>query len=701
MRYRTGRVEGLAPYLWASGIAYFQEHCAHISFKIAFMRSRHLALIAVLFLLSPFTSQATVQLAPYFSDNTVLQRGDRTPVWGAAAPGEVVTLTLGNQKITATAGPDGKWKGFFHSLTSAEGLILTASGSSGTEAQANNVDVGDVWVCSGQSNMAFHLADADEANAVNRPHLRYFSVPNVPSSDPVVEISSKWEVADPQVVRKYTAVGYYFAKYVQDAVGVPIGLIRCDWSGTSIEPWIPLDALQTIPEFKDHAVAAANDYRNLADDAAKFPGVCQAWQAKYGRTDPGNKGFAAGWASPDAKLDGWTSTTTTGDWTTLGLPNGGVIWARKTVFVPKDVAGSVNGLFLGWTHDTCTVYLNGQEVGTGGGTPPYFWNDLTQIKLPPGSVRPGADNTLALRIVCQAGKNPSFPPGSKLGFRLKDPVSDEWFVRVETAFPPLSPDALATLPKPPILHGEGTPAAIYNGMVFPLTGLAIKGVLWYQGESSTAHAWAYRTFLPALIDSWRARWNQGDFPFYVVQLPNFGPPPPMPGGGDDRWPELRESQLLTAEKLPNVGMAVTIDVGEAGNLHPPDKRDVGHRLALLALERTYGKPGESSGPIFESMEIAGAKIRLHFSHLGGGLVAKDGPLQQFVIAGADKKWFRADAAIDGETVVVSSPDVPAPAAVRYAWAGNPAGCNLYSQAGLPASPFRTDDWPLGTQNSWF
>ncbi len=631
----------------------------------------------------------------------MLQRGDDTPVWGTADPGEAVTLVLGNQKVTATAGPDGKWKALFHGLTAAEGLTLSVSGGDGVVAKVNNIDVGDVWVCSGQSNMDFHLADADEADSVNRPHLRYFGVPYLATSDPVPNIASKWEVADPKVVRNYTAVGYYFAKFVQDALGVPIGLIGCDWSGTSIEPWIPLDALETLPAFKDHAAADANEYRNLADSAAKFPALYQAWQTQYGRTDSENKGFAAGWASPDFKPDDWTTTSAPGDWSKLGLPNGGVIWARKTVFIPADIAGSTGGFSLGWVNNTCTVYFNGQQIGTGGETPPYFWNEPTQVKIPPGLVRPGADNTLVLRIVCQAGRNPGFPPGPRLGFQVKDPVSNEWLVQVETAYPPLAPDALAAMPKPPHLHGETTPGGIYNGMVFPLTGLGIKGVLWYQGESSTGHAWAYRTFLSTLIESWRSRWNRGDFPFYVVQLPNLGQPPTEPGGGDLRWPILRESQLVTSQTVPNVGMAVTIDVGEANNLHPPHKREVGHRLALLALERTYGQPGEGSGPIYDSSTVDGGKMQIHFTHLGGGLVAKDGPLQQFIIAGPDQKWFQANAVISGDTVVVSSPNVPAPAAVRYAWAGNPAGCNLYNQVGLPASPFRTDNWTLPTQDSWF
>ena len=646
-------------------------------------------------------SRAAVKLASFFSDNMVLQRGNATPVWGTADPGEAVSLTLGEQKAAATAGPDGKWSAVFHGLTEARGLTLSVTGKDGAAITVGNVDVGDLWVCSGQSNMAYRMADADEAAKVNRPHLRYFAVPNVPSSDPVAEIASKWEVADPQVVRNYTAVGYYFAKEVQDGTGVPIGLIRCDWSGTTIEPWIPLDALEKIPEIKDHVDRDAADYRSLAADAAKFPDARKAWETKYDRADPGNKGIAAGWAVPDFKDDDWTKTTANGDWAALGLPNGGVFWLRKTVFVPADVAGSINNFFLGWVHDTCTVYLNGQEIGGGGSKPPYFWNDPTLVTVPRDLIRPGADNVLAVRIVCQAGKNPDLPPPSKIGFRVKEPLSNDWFAKVETAFPPPPPEAVAAMPQPPKMHGEATPGAIYNGMVFPLTRLAVKGVLWYQGESSAAHPWAYRTFLSTLIQSWRASWGLGEFPVYVVQLPNYGPPPPGPGAGDTRWPELREGQLLVSEQLPNVGMAVTIDVGLGDNLHPPDKLDVGRRLALLALERTYGKPGESSGPLFRSATVEGGKMRLVFSHLGGGLVTKDGPLRQFIVAGADRKWFKADAVIDGDTIVISSSDVSIPVAVRYAWAGNPEGCNLYNKTGLPASPFRTDDWPLATKNSWF
>ncbi len=319
-----------------------------------------------------------------------------------------------------------------------------------------------------------------------------------------------------------------------------------------------------------------------------------------------------------------------------------------------------------------------------------FYTAPRSFLVPAALVHEGK-NTLALRVFSHTANGGTTLISTKnMGIPLaaSSPDADDWRWQVEHENPPLSADAVNSLPKSPSAQPQNTATYIYNAQIAPLIPFAIKGVIWYQGENNSQRAMQYRKILPALITDWRGRWGEGNFPFYIVQLANFGGNPPQPGRSG--WAELREAQLLTAEKVPNTGLAVTIDVGEGDNIHPKDKQDVGKRLALNALAKTYSKPVEYSGPVFSTATVTGDKIKLNFTHLGGGLVAKGGPLKYFAIAGADRNYVWGDAVISGDSVLVSSPQVPSPVSVRYAWADNPEGCNLYNAAGLPASPFRTD-----------
>jgi len=661
--------------------------------------------LTLLFLAIDPRLRAEVKLAGMFGDNMILQRESSAPIWGTADPGEKISLAIENQKLTATAKADGTWKAVFNGLKPGGSFKLTVAGKDNT-ITVNNVAVGDIWVCSGQSNMEYRLGGGGtaynyEVATANYPDIRYFSVPNVAGLEPVADVKHAWQVATPATVGGFSAVGYFFVKKIHQELGVPIGLIRCGWSGMSIEPFIPLDVLESMPGPKERADLAVEALKRLPADAAKFPVDYNAWLEKYGRVDAGNKGIAAGWADPALDTKDWIPTSTPGDWSKVGAPNGGVVWARKTVHLPPEAAGKDFNLTPGVLHETDTAYFNGEQIGTGGMTPPYFWYDFRNYRVPGRLVKAG-DNVIAIRVVSQRQKNYTFASASRLGLRVTDPtsISEEWLAKVETAYGPLPANALMELPVPPTAKNDQTPSAIFNGMINPITSYGIKGALWYQGESSAGKAWAYRTYLPLLIKGWREKWNLGNFPFYIVQLPNLGVAPKSPGEGDTRWAEMREAELMTWQTVPDTGMAVTLDIGDANNLHPPDKKDVGERLALHSLANTYGRETEASGPIYDSMTVAGNKIRLKFKHLGGGLAAKDGPLKQFIICGADKKWARGDASIDDDTVVVSSPDISAPVAVRYAWANEPEGCNLYNKAGLPASSFRTDDWPLSSQNNW-
>jgi sialate O-acetylesterase len=648
--------------------------------------------------------EAKLTLGELFGDNMVLQRDTAAPVWGTADPAEVVKLTLGDQTVTATADAKGAWQATFQGLKLGPPQTLTIAGAHDT-LTLHNVAVGDVWVTSGQSNMQYLLIDQDEIATPPNPNLRYFECPRAVSPQPANAFPPRaypWVDAEPQTRAKWSAVAYYFAKNVNKELGVPIGIIDCTWGGTPAEPWTARQELESVPEYKEGVDRAMQGFQNVKEHVATFEADWTAWEKATGRADTDNAGFAAGWAAPGFDASDWKpiSIPTLSSWAGVGMPDGGAVWMRKTVTFPPDAAGKDFTLALGSVPGIDTAYFNGQEIGHGGWDPQQFARQARLYKVPGPLVKAG-DNVIALRIYTENFRAYGIAPGAKMGLPAGATIDDNWVAKVEKALPPMTPDVAAQQPPNPYPGAGCVPSLNFNGMVCPLMPYAIKGALWYQGESNATYAYAYRTLLPLLIKSWRERWGIGDFPFYIVQLPNLGTPPKAPVEDASNWAVMRESQLMTWKKVPHTGMSVNIELGEAMNLHPHDKKDVGYRLSLIALGDTYGKPIEYSGPIYDSMTVEGDKVRIKFTHVGGGLVAKDGPLQRFAIAGDDKKWVPGNAEIDGDTVVVSSADVPAPVAVRYAWAGNPDGCNLYSKANLPASPFRTDDWQVITQGFWY
>jgi sialate O-acetylesterase len=437
-----------------------------------------------------------------------------------------------------------------------------------------------------------------------------------------------------------------------------------------------------------------------------------AWEKQYGREDkPGADPQA--FAAPGIDTKDWKPVTLPGTFAAAGLPDAGAIWIRKTIPVPSppDVAaGKGIDLFLGQVHDSDDVYWNGKKIGTSTVT---ATNHRYGIRF--NLVTPG-DGVLAVRIFNPAGGAGIETPGPERFEGNHFQLKGEWLAKPEYELPPLDPAAKAALPvKPSVPYDPQNVAAyLFNGMINPVIPYAMRGVIWYQGEGNYNHGFLYRTEFPLLIKDWRARWGRGDFPFYFCQLANNQIRPTKPDGREP-LPELREAQTMTLS-VPNTGQAILIDIGDMNNIHPADKMDVGDRLARIALAQTYGQAIPYSGPVYDSMTVEGDKVRIKFQHTDGGLVAKplpandpsvapdlkpvplvrnspDSELEGFAICGADHQWKWATARIDGTTVLVSSPEVPAPVAVRYAWAANPI-CNLYNGAGLPACPFRTDDFPL-------
>lgn len=642
--------------------------------------------------------QAAPRLSGVFGDHMVLQRGAAVPIWGWAEAGEKVTVEFAGQTKTATAGADGSWLVKLDAMpASTSGRTLSVYADKGSaKLQVTDILVGEVWLCSGQSNMAYSMAAlkdsayAEDLKTATFPLIRQGAVPRKPSLEPTNNIEVKWLVCTPETVSDFTAAGFYFARRISSELGVPVGLLHSSWGGTSAESWTSRGALSTVPEFKARAEEQVANLLSLPERVQAFPTALAAWEKQNGRVDAGNEGEQKGWHRFQVDPTGWRTTRINAKWRDSGLTNGGIAWLRKEVVVPAKAAGKKFRLDPGLVDDQyVTAYWNGVKVGETGRKPPQFYYGYINFDVTADQVRPGT-NVVAFRFVVNTpDKAPVGRRAMQMGFVNLGitELSDECLVRVEKDFPALSKAALGARPGTPKGDAAHTASTLFGGMINPLIPFAIKGCLWYQGEQDASRAMEYRKLLPLMIRDWRQRWRL-EFPFIVQQLPNW-----IAGGADSaQWAELREAQALTARTVPGCSISVGIDVGEANDVHPKNKRDVGQRLGLVALAKVYGRPVEYSGPVFESAETDGASLRLNF-RFAEGLKSSDGaPLRHFTIAGPDKKFQPAKAVIEGDQVVVWSPSVKSPVAVRYAFINNPEGCNLSNSSGLPAMPFRTDEW---------
>lgn len=671
-------------------------------------------------------ARAEVKMPAIFSDHAVLQRAEKVPIWGNADPGEEVTVTLGSAEAHTKAGVEGHWRTNLNlSQQEAGPFVLAVNGKN--QITISDVLIGEVWLCSGQSNMEFTVAGAlgakEEHAAPPNPMLREFLVMKAASLTPLDQIQGKWIISSPQTVDMFTAVGYFFGKKLQSTLQAPVGLIDSTWGGTPSEAWTPEAGLNQIPELKSAKDAQFAYQRAFPTLQADYQTHLQGWLQSNTRedhdgTDP--QTFAA----PDASTAGWTTITLPGSLAQNGIPGAGAIWLRKFVHVPTVPSMELRAgyqLALGTIHGFETVYWNGQKIA-GKTIQSSGITEWRRYQVPLAQLTPGQDAVLAIRIYNSVGDAAiDLAHGGFDADGLK--LSGPWQAKAEYSLPNLPNSVIHDYPKEPTQPDEPrfTASELFNGMINPLIPYAVKGVLWYQGEANVARAVQYRTAFPLLIKSWRDTWGQGDLPFYFCQLANFYAKVTKPENSE--WAELRDAQTSTLS-LPNTGMAVLIDLGEEGNLHPRNKRDVGERLAMIALSHDYGRQLSSSGPLYQSMQVEKSSIRIRFDHADGGLVAQPLPatylsttrdpvppkpliltspgsaLQGFEIAGGDAQWHWADARIDGNSVIVSSSAVPHPVSVRYAWANDPI-CNLYNASGLPASPFRTDNFPLTTEKRQF
>lgn len=644
------------------------------------------------------TLTAEVRLADLFTDHMVLQRDRKVPVWGWAAPGDRITVTLGEKKVTAKTGNDGQWMARLPAFPAGGPYTLTVTGKN--TITLNDVLVGDVWLASGQSNMWWPVRNGDfgvkdreaEIQAANFPSIRFIAVPPVSSFTPRDHVATAgWVACSPETVPGFSGVAYFFARDMHQALKVPIGIVHSSWGGTICEAWTSEGALRQLPDFKEKLDRMKAEAPNMAKADADYKQALATWNADLASYDKGHQGDNPIWAARELDTREWRVAQLPGVWEKAGYEDlDGFMWYRKDVEVPADWAGKDLTLSLGPINDMDRTWFNGTLVGKNEGqqSATIFRN----YSVPGGTVSAGK-NVIAVRVydmgnvggICGIPEDlyltlAGVPQATKIS------LAGAWQNRPGAYLRDIPPQ-----PAPPLLR-EGdpnVPTVLFNAMIKPLVPYGLKGAIWYQGESNATRAFQYRSLFPAMIADWRAQWGQGDFPFLYVQLANFMPVEPEPG--PSAWAELREAQLMTL-KTPNTGMATIIDIGEADNIHPQNKQDVGRRLSLWA-RHLGGETLEYSGPLYASHTVEGSAMRVKFSEVGSGLKTPDGgPLKGFAIAGADQKFVWAEARIEGDTVVVSSAAVPQPKAVRYAWANNPV-CNLYNQAGLPASPFRTDTWP--------
>jgi sialate O-acetylesterase len=657
-----------------------------------------LKIIAFLFLLSGIgcstNQKLKLEMVPLFSDNMVLQQQKEIPVWGIAPPYSKVSVLFRKQFVKTKADENGKWIVRLKPENVGRNETLTVK-CRNKKILCKNVAVGEVWIASGQSNMEVSLVNnwgpvnngIQEASNASYPDIRLFIVNRNSSVEPVDTISSDgWKPCSPEIVKNFSAVAYFFGRELYNQLHIPVGLIESAWGGTVAEAWTSAESLELMEDFTSYVQKIRSLPKNIDGQQKQFEKDDFQMHIEMSRKDPGIMGKDTIFKTIGVNDAGWSTMNLPGLWenSSFGVFDGSV-WFRKHIELPIEMSRKKMVLNIGPSDDFDEAWVNGVKVGQSG-----FWGEPRHYPIREGIIKYG-DNVITLRVSDFQGAG-GFN-GKPENFYLSGPdnfildLSGEWLIHA--GYNKREIESMAMKP-----GDSNRPTTLFNGMINPLIPYSFKGVIWYQGESNTGMAWQYRDLFPTLIKDWRNHWKAGDFPFYFVQLANHMQRNDQPV--DDMWAELREAQTLALQQ-PNTGMAVTIDIGDALNIHPGNKQDVGKRLALWALNKNYQIDIPFSGPLYKSCEILGDKIFIRFDHIYNGLSASGhSKLTGFAIAGDDKMFHWADATISGNSVIVSCKDVVNPVAVRYAWSSNPE-CNLVNSANLPASPFRTDDWDLITK----
>ena len=645
------------------------------------MKNKLLGFIMLVAVTAVHEAAATVRLPRLVSNGMVLQRDQPVRIWGWASPGEAVSVAFLGKTYQAITGTDGQWRVTLPAMKAGGPYEMSLKASN--ELKVKDILVGDVWLCSGQSNMETPMSRLRDkypdviAQAAN-PRIRQYEVPLTYSfQGPRADLTGgKWIAADPQTVLQFSGVAYFFAKEINAKYQVPVGIIKDAVGGSPAQAWLSAEALKQFPTYEQQA-AKYKDSTLVAAIRQREGAAVADWYRSLYQADLGEARGQQKWSAPSYDASSWAVMNVPGYWaeqTPLG-PVNGVLWFRKEVDVPATMTGQPARLELGTLVDADSTYINGQLVGT------------TSYQYPPrkyevkaGVLKPGK-NVVVVRLISNGGrggftkdKNYQLTAGGQT-LDLRGP----WQYRLGATM----------LPTPGTTTFHYQPGGLYNGMIAPVLPYAIKGVLWYQGESNTANPADYLALMTSLIADWRKQLRQPNLPFLYVQLANFMAVKSEPS--ESSWAAVRDIQRRTLA-VPHTGMAVITDVGEWNDIHPLDKQTPGHRLALAAQKVAYGDAKVvASGPLYQGMQGAGNKVTLKFSDTGSGLLAKGGgALKGFAVAGPDKKFVWAQARIEGNKVVVWNDQVPNPTVVRYAWADNPEGANLYNKEGLPASAFTTE-----------
>lgn len=618
----------------------------------------------------------------------VVQRGKPINVWGWDAPGQKVTISLGGKSATATTDVNGKFMASLPKLNAGGPFILEVSGSAKKSVQ--DVLVGEVWVCSGQSNMEWPMSlanDRAQAKTETDPNVRMFTVPKLIAQEPQTDVVGSWVQAKPETIDSFSAVGYAFARKLQRDLKVPVGMIHTSWGGTVAEAWTNSKYFSTSDLLKPILDRMKGSEGSLAQAEANYRTKVAVYQTK---------------ALPiffDTSDSAWTQAGfDDSSWTPTAMPFvfpddfDGEYRHRRTVKLTAEQARSIKTIELGPIDDFDQTYINGQLVGQIDMMTPQFWSTPRKYSIPAGTLKAG-ENIIAVRTYDSSGAGGFF--GSVGSFRLGDiNIAGIWETLKGKSHVVVDPKV--TGPQPPAPEGKNNPnfpSTLYNGMLAPLAPYSVKGAIWYQGESNAGRAVQYTALLNALIQNWRDDFGQPKMSFYIAQLANFMAP--NPAQFDSAWAELRAAQDIVGQMAGN-GTATIVDIGEANDIHPRNKRDVGERLARIALKKDYGMRIEWQGPRFKSMSTKDDVITLTFDHAGGLRTADGQEPRCFAVAGSDNKWKWATGRIEGNKVILKRSGDEA--MVRYAWQDNPP-VNLTNADGLPAMPFRTDSFPLTTRNN--
>ena len=622
---------------------------------------------------------AQLRLPKLVSDGMILQRQTPLKLWGWDNEGAKIQVKFQNKIYKTVASKTGNWQLTLPAFEAGGPYQMEVSDAK-TKITINDVLIGDVWFCSGQSNMVHQLnihdvTYAKEIAEANFPQIRQFWVPTLANTLSAQEDipSGQWKKAVGEEVRPFSAVAYFFAKKLHQKYQIPIGIINASVGGTPIEAWISEEGLPEIPHIKELV--------NKNKDTARINETNRK-SLEYSRSlpQPIDEGMTGKWYETTYVPKNWKNINVPGYWEDQGIRNlDGIVWYRKEVNIPASIIGKKAKVFLGRIVDADELYINGKRVGSTGYMYPQRRYAVASDILKEGV------NTFVVRVTNNGGKGGFVPDKPYCIFSEKDTIDlkGTWQYKVGAVFKrQFNPNAISSI------NLQNQPTALYNAMVAHAIPYPIKGICWYQGESNAGKPEEYAQLLPALIKDWRQKWNNSSLPFLYVQLPGFMDYDYLPS--ESSWAVLRESQAK-ALSVPNTAMTVAIDLGEWNDIHPDNKKDVGERLALSALKLVYHENVIHSGPSLLSSEIKDQQILLTFDNIGSGLKTKDGePIGDLAIAGADKKFVWAKSKIEGNKIIVWAEGVSNPKFVRYAWSDNPINPNLVNAEGLPASPFRTD-----------